>query len=219
MMTKQSCSLNDIDFDFFLVLPHLEQLPASEREAETRSCVAEALECTADFIEEQMEANRTRSEGGFFLGSIAAFQRSEHAITIYVERMHIREVAALQFVGYYSSVAAVIETFDIGCCQVVIDGDRFYATKKGAIALATATNIVTQHDLSPQYIYRLGKYFRRGMQIVVPVHCEAERQAGAITLWAGEEYSKHLEEKIGTGTGVDIMLNHVLRSIGVYKVS
>lgn len=195
------------DFDFFLVLPHLLNIPKAEREVEAHVCVTEAIEFVVELIEKQVAENekarqdKPREQLSLLLTKIVAFQRSDHAVTVYMKEwdrgsyFSENKVVAFQFVGYYSSAASVVETFDIGSCQLLADGERFYATRKGLIALASGVNLVTQNDLSPQYVYRLGKYFKRGMKIAVPVHYEAQQNQHLVETLFGQEWSKYVLAK------------------------
>lgn len=168
------------DYDFFLILPHIQNLPAEEQEAAVHHCMVEALTAVEETVVAYCKVGEWKtSPVTTYCGlGISGIQRSSHAITMYLEGKEktgrreaetVPRLEALQFVGYYSSVADVIKTFDIGSCQVVFDG-RFRATRKGIISLATQSNTASLHDLSPQYIHRMGKYFSRRLSVALPVH-------------------------------------------------
>ncbi|CAD7963844.1 unnamed protein product [Amoebophrya sp. A120] len=171
------------DVDLFLVMPHIQDLPPEKREAEARTWCEIAIERLADelsklrhgppHLEVRGQPERRLPSIGDNILRVKCIQRSAHALTFYTEKIPScfggSKFPPIQVIGWYSSLTNVLESFDIAACQVAYDRGRFYASRKGATALATRTNLVTVNDLSPQYIYRLGKYLARGFGIAVPL--------------------------------------------------
>eukprot|EP00392_Amoebophrya_sp_AT5.2_P000591 g592.t1 len=193
-----ACDNAPSDYDLFLILPHILSLPLEERERAAQECATVAIErlynellalCGRPLTVHADDPNkgvvetlsRTNRKMQLRSGALVpqerlflhCIQRTEYAVTFYVSSSCDPDFAGvlvpIQVVGWYSSVTAVLESFDIACCQVALDRGEFYATKKAVTALATGANVVNVNDLSPQYIYRLGKYFGRRMGIAVPL--------------------------------------------------
>ncbi|CAD7952727.1 unnamed protein product [Amoebophrya sp. A25] len=166
---KASAEATFRDYDLFLILPHILSLPPEKQELEVHECCQLAIERVYSEIQDRTDPDIPLGDRLY----LQCIQRSEFAITFYVSRQCsekcVEDMIPIQIVGWYSSVSQLLQSCDISCCQVALDRGRFYGTKRAATALATGMNVVNINDLSPQYVYRLGKYFGRGMGIAVPL--------------------------------------------------
>lgn len=69
---------------------------------------------------------------------------------------------------HYDTLSEVLHGFDVDCCGVAFYANKYYATQRARLALATRTNTVNVQLLSPTYEKRLSKYKVRGFNIHVP---------------------------------------------------
>lgn len=186
------------DYDLFLVLEASggEARPSSER-------VSQAIHA--------LHAALTSLDAPLHL-----IQRSANALTFYLHTGDDDDTQylPLQAIGWYASISAIISSFDIGSCQVAFDGERFLASRKGLASLETMCNVVNLNDISPQYVYRLGKYLYRGVGIVVPTSCQAAlvnpdpawdayktyilsaKRVGPYTDWVESEHSRQSKHAV-----------------------
>ena len=67
----------------------------------------------------------------------------------------------------YDGVDGVIGGFDVPCCSVAWDGQRFYATPMGVVGMVYG-NIMDPTRASPTFVRRLCKYAKRDFSIVLP---------------------------------------------------
>jgi hypothetical protein len=68
----------------------------------------------------------------------------------------------------YPTKDSIIGGFDLYCCAIFWDGTSFQATRIGAFCVANKMNILNLTKRSPSYEYRLKKYTKIGVSIVVP---------------------------------------------------
>jgi hypothetical protein len=110
-------------------------------------------------------------------GYLRVLQRTANAVTFYVSALEkhlpqensgepesplrrlqckhkrdfaLRQIFALQVVGWYGSVFDLINSFDLGACHLAFTNGRCVATRKGALSLRLAANFVNINDVSPQ---------------------------------------------------------------------
>lgn len=68
----------------------------------------------------------------------------------------------------YSKAHEIIHGFDVDCCSILFEDDKFWMTKRCQYSLQTWTNTVNFNRFSPSYEQRLVKYATRGFAIYIP---------------------------------------------------
>ncbi|CAD7948318.1 unnamed protein product [Amoebophrya sp. A120] len=181
MQHRVPCERPAPDYDFFLILDGVHDDPPLSFVQTAANTLHKVLlkYCVKGDKEQDEAADRMFMNNLLGLGAI---QRSQCAISIYVSNPGVygNPVIPIQLVGWYSSLESCLSSFDLGCCQVGYDGNRFYGTAKAVAALATRVNVLNVNDISPTYVSRLGKYFERGIGVAVP--CDRRIEGGQVPL-------------------------------------
>lgn len=179
--------------------PNINSTAASNATASIQTVTSELIQHKDIFHEAVRKFVETLHRCGLVVDT---YQRSSKALTLYVvtkeqaEKLHRpdKEEAKrllqhsdekpkktyhqpIQLMGYYPDIASILAGFDLGSCQLAYDpaaegGGRCFATPRGKMTLQLRTNIVSVHD-DRLDIFRLRKYFVRGIGVAVPSSCPA----------------------------------------------
>lgn len=96
--------------------------------------------------------------------------RGPRAIT-FVSKYPYRHIQVI--LKNFSSVAEILNSFDVDCCCVAYDGNNVWTNERAMRAINQKINVVDLTKSSASYEYRLAKYGRRGFKVVVPSFDEA----------------------------------------------
>ena len=81
-----------------------------------------------------------------------------HEVSVPLQLIHRR----------YRSMSEVVHGFDLDCCGVLYDGEKYYCTERTLYSLRNRCNWVDHTRSSPSYVYRLLKYSQRGFKVKLP---------------------------------------------------
>jgi hypothetical protein len=73
----------------------------------------------------------------------------------------------------FESVNQVINSFDLGCCSVALDGQQVWFNDRSKFSYEHGVNVLDLTNRRYTYEKRIQKYFRRGWPIVLPQHTPA----------------------------------------------
>lgn len=80
-----------------------------------------------------------------------------------------RSRVAIQFIlREYSGPSQIVHGFDVGCCSILFDGKKLWATNKALYCIDNMTNWFEPDRSSPTYATRLAKYHIRGFMLRFP---------------------------------------------------
>lgn len=80
-----------------------------------------------------------------------------------------RSKVAIQLIlREYSSPSQIVHGFDIGCCSILFDGKKLWATNKALYCIDEMVNWFEPDRSSPTYAMRLAKYHTRGFILKLP---------------------------------------------------
>jgi hypothetical protein len=104
------------------------------------------------------------------------YKRSDFAITISGIAIHgdkygkvNNHVPVVQIVlAKESSVKAILSSFDVDCCCFAIMGTRLFALRRGLMSMANGAIPFRPEHVNAYYDSRLGKYYSRGFDILIP---------------------------------------------------
>lgn len=110
----------------------------------------------------------TESEATTFVRELLE-RFNEHKIVRTKNAITISKSQDIQIIlRLYKTVSEVLHGFDVDASCMGYHKNKFYITERAQVALKYGVNRVNFNRLSPSYEYRLVKYARKGLSIMVP---------------------------------------------------